>query len=515
MKTKLAIAFVVVSHLFSTVSPAQDKPKADAAAGEPTTILMDGDEDLIDAIRIIARQASITISVDPTLTDAVKGPDGQPLPGRKLGAPLRLEKITPAQALEEVVGLYGLEMIPNPKTGVTRIMKKDLTRQEPLITKVYQMKYASPTNMVAILTATISTRGKTLADTRTGQILVVATEKEMKDVDSVMEKFDTPTKQVLIEARIMETSRNPSTVKGIDWSGTVAGQKFGFGNGLTTGTTTTTRPGAPVTQVLNFGPNSITNVFRSVADEVTSSTTTFGNGGISADTLRGFSPGVAFLNADGVSGVLSFLNTDSDTEVVATPRAVVSDNQTAKLGVTKSIPVYEITPGSANTPPGSKVTYKEVGTSLEVTPRIAGANVSMKISPEASDVAGKDSQTINGQLQTANIFIVRKIDTQVMIPSGNTLVMGGLMSDSTVKGNTKVPVLGDLPGIGLAFRHESKARSKANLLIFITPTIVAEADFTPAASDFMKNKFIEKPDMEESAWDSGKPKQWGKKKNLE
>ena len=74
-----------------------------------------------------------------------------------------------------------------------------------------------------------------------------------------------------------------------------------------------------------------------------------------------------------------------------------------------------------------------------------------------------------------------------MIPSGNTLVMGGMISDQVNLGNTKVPVLGDIPVLGYLFRSDSKNRLKQNLLIFITPTIVQDADFQPTKTDFLKN----------------------------
>ena len=99
----------------------------------------------------------------------------------------------------------------------------------------------------------------------------------------------------------------------------------------------------------------------------------------------------------------------------------------------------------------------------------------------------------------------------MLIPSGNTLVMGGLVSDGTSKGYSKVPVLGDMPGIGLAFRHESKSRSQRNLLIFITPTIVADTDYQAASTTFLKTKLETSEEPEWSAWDSGKPRDWSKK----
>jgi len=99
-----------------------------------------------------------------------------------------------------------------------------------------------------------------------------------------------------------------------------------------------------------------------------------------------------------------------------------------------------------------------------------------------------------------------------MIPSGNTLVMGGLISDTKTKGYIKVPLLGDIPFVGMAFRHESKSRNKQNLLIFITPTIVEDEAFhvTSSGSDFLKTQNTESPEQRENDWDSAKPHDWSK-----
>ena len=86
--------------------------------------------------------------------------------------------------------------------------------------------------------------------------------------------------------------------------------------------------------------------------------------------------------------------------------------------------------------------------------------------------------------------------------------MGGLATDNKTKEYTKVPILGDLPGLGLLFRKESKIRRKRNLIIFITPTIVADGDFRPAASDFLSIPKVKSSDEEASALDSGKPYDW-------
>jgi general secretion pathway protein D len=239
--------------------------------------------------------------------------------------------------------------------------------------------------------------------------------------------------------------------------------------------------------------------------------TTIGNGGISANTLAGFSPATAFLNADGVHAVLSFLNTENDTEVVATPRAVTADNQMATLSVTRAYPIFQVTPGSANVAAGAQVQYTNLGTILKVTPRItANSNIALRVVPEVSNIDSKDQQIINGAVNQANVYAIRRMEAEVVVPSGNTLVMGGLISDSSSKTYNKVPVLGDLPGFGLLFRHDAKTRNKVNLLIFVTPTIIQDTDFQMTQTTFLKSPLPDRPDKDESAWDSGKPYDWNK-----
>jgi general secretion pathway protein D len=234
------------------------------------------------------------------------------------------------------------------------------------------------------------------------------------------------------------------------------------------------------------------------------------------DTAKGFNPATAFLDADGVSAVLSFLNKDTDTEVVATPRAVTLDNQMATLSVTRAFPIFQVTPGSANSPAGATVTYTNLGAILYVTPRIAADNnVSLKVIPEVSNIDGVDRQILNGTANTANIYAIRRIETSVMIPSGSTLVMGGMVNDTRTKSFTKVPILGDIPFVGLAFRKEEKTRNKQNLLIFVTPTIVDDGDYQASTGGrvFLQSRPQESPEPKETAWDSGKPHDWTKPAN--
>ena len=468
---------------------------------------------LTDVVSTLARQANINFQFDPKVTGGV-GADGKPMPQPIVS--IRWENVTALQALEALLNNHNLVLVQDQKTKIARITPRDPAAPEPLVTRVIQLKYAATTNMVTIIQPTLSPRGKVLGDARSSQLVVLATEKEMEGVDALLAQLDVAPKQVLIEAHLMETSRNPKTVKGIDWSGTLAAQNISFGNGKTTGTTDTIIPGLPssTTTTLPSG-RTITTASTAPSSTITKLTTLLGDGGIGLNTAKGFHPATAFLNADGLHAVLSFLNSDSDTEVVATPRAVTLDNQTARLEVTRAFPIFKITPGSSQTPAGSEITYTNLGTILTVTPRIsANSNIALKVVPEVSNIDSVDKQLSNGQAQTANVYAIRRIETQVVIPSGHTLVMGGLISDSSSKIRTKIPILGDLPVVGLAFRHDNKSRLKSNLLIFITPTIVNDEDFQPAPSQFLKTKAVEKVDKEESAlesaWNSGKPYDWTK-----
>lgn len=485
-----------------------------AGAGDDLIpLIVIDDVPLLDAVKNLARQAGVNFQFDPRATAMTNQPS----------VTVRFENVTAPDALDAVLENYGLALKHDPKTRISRITLKDAKAEEPLVSQVIQLKYSSPSNMMTLLKSILKPPlSQVLSDPRTSQILVVATEKEMANVLEIIPKLDTPTKQVLIEAQLWETSQSPHSVKGVDWSGTLNAQQVTFGNGKTTGTITEHRNAqnsltAPGTTATDAAGRPVQQSQSSQSSSLGSLdsllNTAVGGGGLGLSTAKGFSPSTAFLNADGLSAVVGFLNTDNDTELVATPRAVTLDNQKASLSVIKMYPVYTVTPGSANSPAGSSISYSNAGVILNVTPRIsANSNISLLVAPEASDLGDPDKQVINGQNYTANTYVVRRVETQVMIHSGYTLVMGGLMKDSTTKSYTKVPVLGDLPGVGLLFRQDKKGRDKSNLLIFVTPTIIEEGDLQlNPPSTFLKTEFKPLiPDKPVSAWDSGQPYDWTK-----
>ncbi|MCF7669717.1 MAG: hypothetical protein K9N48_08085 [Verrucomicrobia bacterium] len=491
----------------------------------PESLLVLSDAPIMDAIRLLARQADMNIQFDPQLTRTTNGPSVF----EQTKVSVRFENVTPDQALTALLDNHGLMVEIDPRTKISKIT--NASKREPLKTHVIRLGYASPTNIVEILNPTLTDdRSQIIPDLRSSKIIVVSTDREYAAVTNLLSELDAPTRQVLIEARLLETSHNPKSIKGVDWSGTLEGQRLTFGNGMISGSSTTMRPGEETTTVL---PSGRTITTREDSSTMTSFTSSFGGSsggegggdggqtggsqvfsplGASWNTLSGFTPSIGFLNADGLNAVLSFLNQDSETRVISTPRTVTLDNQPAELSVTRAYPIFEITPGAANVPGGSQVNYTNLGTILEVTPRISGTNkIALKVTPEVSNIDGKDQQTIQGQLNVANIYAIRRIDTHVLIPSGNTLVMGGLISDTKTEGYKKVPVLGDLPLFGRLFRHDTKERIKQNLLIFVTPTIIEDTDFQQLPSSrFLESEYRYDSEELPSPWDRGKPFDWSK-----
>jgi type II secretory pathway component GspD/PulD (secretin) len=473
------------------------------------------------AIENLARQANINYLLDPKIAYGQPDQNGQIKPEPTLS--IRWENITAEHALTALLDNYGLQMVSDAKTKIVRITTKDPTAPPPIVTRVIQLKYTSVSNMMEAATSSLSDkRSRVVGDTRTSQIIVVATEPEQAAVDSLVTQLDRPTRQVLIETRLVEINSTPTSSKGIDWSGTLQAQNISFGNGNVSGSSTVTTPGAGGTGSTPGGGYGT----GGGSSTVSTYSTTVGGGGLALSTKQGLMPNVGFLNADGLHAVLSFINSSADAQIVSTPRVVTLDNETADIEVTRGYPVFNVSSGSANNAGGSSVSYTNVGTKLHVTPRIsANDNIWLKVIPEVSSFAGNVSQSVGGgtgaggastsQVLSAPTFDFRVITTQVIIPNTATLVMGGLVLDNPVSTATKVPVLGDIPYLGAAFRSEIKTSDKKSLVIFITPTIVKDGDFQIHPNNFLASQ----PDAKrptlmdaDSAWNSTHPYDWSNPK---
>jgi len=487
---------------------------------------------LPDAIRSLAREAHLNIQFDSKLENQV-----DPVTHAPIVAPIIKEKwenITTMQAMQALLDKYGWQMKRNPNTSIVTIGTRETNVVEPQVMKVILLGYSDPTNIVAEVSKALPELVTIIPDLRTHQVIVRTTEREMPAVEKLISQLDSATGQILIEAKIIETTKDISTQKGIDWTGTTAAQHVSFGNGLTGGTTTqntqsgngtgatTTAPGGrtstgnPLTSIVNNSSSYVTTTLGSTAQA----------GGFSVNTAKGINPATAFLNADGVSAILSFLNSDADTKSIAFPRTVSLDGRKTSLSVVQNVPIFEQQQGApiagaangiATVMPNYEkkvgdTVLNEVGIKLSVTPRIAGvSNVLITVQPEISSVDTKiATSTLNGQVNTSPIFDRRTITTEASVPTGYTLVLGGLDSDVMAKTYTKVPGLGDLPGLGSLFRSNTKDHTRDTILIFVTPTIIQQSDFQPTTTDFLRSKNEAMPSSQDSTWDRGAPYDWTK-----
>jgi type II secretory pathway component GspD/PulD (secretin) len=480
-----------------TNTPATDAAAVTNATAQATgtnaaviTLITMDDVPLTDAIKNLARQAGLNYILDPKVTFGQVGPDGKtPLPQPSVS--IRWENVTAEQALTALLGTYNLQLVEDPKSKIARITIRDPAAPDPLVTKIIQLKFASPTNIMSAIQNTLTDkRSKVVPDVRTSQLVVLATEKELVDVDELVARLDTQTRQVLIESRLLETSINPSTVKGIDWAGTLAAQHVTFGNNLQL---------KPVPQDSVQPP--LSDLFSRLI--------------MSPSAGSFFAPPMTFLNADGVSALLSFLNTYAETKVISAPRTVTLDNELATIEVGTMYPIVNVTPGTVQVSGGSQISYSNLTVRLDVTPRISANNyINLKVSPRILRLGDLVRSTVANQVNLINSFQKRELVTSVLIPSGNTLVMGGLIEDNVHNENSKVPILGDIPGLGLLFRHDFKNRTKSNLIVFLTPTIIQDEDFQPTKTDFLKTPVPVHDSIEPDwgSWDSGKPHDWSKPK---
>lgn len=452
----------------AATEPTDDSAKAPAPVGIPQ--IKFSDVPITTAIENLARLANINYMLDPKI--GYGQPDANGVIKTEPVLSIRWENITAENALLALLDNYNLQLVHDKRTGIDRITVKDPAAPPPLFTKVVQLKYTGVSNMMEAAQSVLTDkRSKVLADSRTSQIIVVATDPEQTAIETLVAQLDKPTRQVLIETRLVQIATNPRTQKGVNWKNTLEANRITFGNTLT--------------------------------------------GGIRYTTTGGFTPDVGYLSADGLNVVLSFLNSTEDAQIMSTPRVVTLDNEQAKIDVTKTYPIFNVQAGTQNTAGGSSVTYSNVGTVLTVTPRISANDyIWLKVIPEVSNFAGDKSQAVAGldgsgsTVLTAPTFATRKVETQVLIPNSNTLVLGGLVQDSPYQTTTKVPIMGDIPGLGFLFKSSDKGTSKDNLLIFITPTIVKDTDFQASTSgEFLKSKPIAMKDPlnPKTAWDGPVP----------
>jgi general secretion pathway protein D len=309
------------------------------------------------------------------------------------------------------------------------------------------------------------------ADPQNNALVITAPPKIMRAIMGIVDKLDIRRRQVLVEALIVEVNSTKTAELGVNWA------EFTQGNGT-----------VPAASFVNpVGGSSIVDLAGNVA--------AIQSGSTSATLPTGTTIALGRLAAGGLNfaAMVRAIRNDTDTNVIATPSTMTMDNQEAEIKVAQEIPF--ITGSFTNTGAGGGVNgvnpfqtvqRQEVGTILKVTPTIAaeGNSVVMKISIESSSVGAKVS-TVD---ITTN---KRTITTNVLIEDGGIVVLGGLIQNQSDKGESRVPFLGSIPLIGLAFKTRTGGSTKNNLMIFIRPKILRDDAQAAYQTDSKYNYMID------------------------
>jgi type IV pilus secretin PilQ/predicted competence protein len=438
----------------ATTSPGPVEPDSVADNGGVGVREFQGD-DVGAVLRLLARQAKINMVVSEAVAGTVT---------------MRLEDVTALQAVSIIVKAKGLFL---DKIDNVYYIKTAAERgAEPTESDSYQFSYARAKDTAPLIAAQLSSKDAPQVDERTNTIFYRETRANIDKIKQLLAQVDKPTKQVMIEARLVEVNANPKQSYGINWAGVVGSatspQTLRFG-GSTPGSFGIVPQTNPTTGV-------VTNTIQPTALPAVVTT----NGHLSPtdflfnSALGAIGSQFAILSAPQMSATVTALNEDSDAEFLANPRVVTADNQQAKIEITRSQPVPQL---NFNEQTATAVfggfQDKKFGNTLVVRPSVNKDNfITLSVKPEISNKVGDATFTFAGATVASPVIDTRTLDSNVLIKSGDTLAIGGLLQDEQTKSRTKVPVLGDIPIIGYAFQSRTNERVKRNLLVFVTPSII-------------------------------------------
>jgi type IV pilus secretin PilQ/predicted competence protein len=449
--------------------------------------LNDFQGDPIDLVlRTLARQAKMNIVV----SDKVAQSGGT--------VNMRIEDKSPRDAIEIIVESKGLVM-DQGKNGVYFIKTTEEKSKEPTESGSFTLSYATAEKVVPLLKTQLQSGVEPQFDQRTNTLFFRENRSNLEKILLFLTSIDRPTQQVMIEARLVEVTANPQQSYGINWGGVVGSastpQTFRYG-GSSLGTTTVANAQSVTTSVVGGVPSTTTTPLLNAAGlpiqgaqigslpaaVVNSATGTLApqdfltNGATKGGFGDALGSQFAILSIPSMSATLRLLNEDADTQFLAHPRVVTSNNMKATIKIIRQQPVPQLNFNEQTAQAVfSGFQDKEFGNTLTVTPSINKDDfITMSVQPVISNKVADATFTFSGATVTSPIIDTRTLDSNVLIKSGDTLAIGGLLQDEQTKTTTKVPILGDIPIIGYAFQERLNSRTKRNLLVFVTPTIIKQ-----------------------------------------
>jgi general secretion pathway protein D len=374
---------------------------------------------------------------------------------------------TPAAGNVNIIYLRNAEATKVAET-LRRILAGDGSSSQPAAPSPSQATAALGGGRPAAAPAPAADQGPSMiqADAASNALIITAPEAVFNNLKAVVEKLDVRRAQVLVEALIVELSAEKATEFGIQWfdaSGTPKNNgdpKF-FGGFANSG-----------------GPSNLATVAANPQNAVK---------GLSLGLVNGT------LTLPGVGTVLNLgvlaraLETNADVNILSTPTLMTLDNEEAKISVGSNVPFstgqYNVT-GTAV--PFETIERRDVGLTLRVKPQISeGGTVRLQIYQEVS----KLRQGAEGDTKATTDK--RSIESMVLVDDGQILVLGGLIEDTLQEVQDKIPLLGDIPGLGNFFRYNTRRHGKTNLMVFLRPLVVrdskAAANVTHPRYDHIRN----------------------------
>ncbi len=384
---------------------------------------------------------------------------------------LRLKDVPWDQALDIVLQSKGLDMRKNgnvimvaPRDEIAAKEKLDLESRaqiseiEPLRTETFQLNYQKAEALHRLLAdekqRVLSKRGSVVVDERTNKVFVQDTSARLEEVRKIIAQVDVPVRQVLIEARIVEAddrfSRNLGVRLGFNRVNASVG---GAGRATVSGSLQGVHDLTALPGAIGAGSTALAN-------------TNFVN--LPASNISGVNPSTfaislfnssltRFLNLE-----LSALEADQRGKVVSSPRVLTADQGKAIIEQGTELPYQQATSSGA-----TSIQFRKANLKLEVTPQIT---------PEGSVILAVEvNRDAVGQLTPSGYAIdTRRVQTQVLVENGGTVVIGGIYEQFERNNVNKVPLLGDIPVLGNAFKNTSRTNDRTELLVFLTPRVVTD-----------------------------------------
>ena len=295
-----------------------------------------------------------------------------------------------------------------------------------------------------------STGGFVQADPATNSLIITAPDPLYRQMRSVIDQLDSRRAQVYIESMIVEVTADNNGEFGFQWQGIHDGRAGLVGTNL---------PAGSVPGILDLAAKYATNTLTSIGN------------GLNIGVIKDIGGGIS------LAALAHALQVQSKTNIMSTPNLVTLDNEEAKIVVGDNVPFitgqFSTTGSSAGANPFQTIERKDVGLTLRIKPQIGeGGTVRMTIFQESSDVKDQAKGTDNAGPTTSK----RSIESTVVVDDGQIIVLGGLIQDRFTNNVSKVPLLGDIPVVGHLFRSESRSKARTNLMVFIRPTVMRDAD---------------------------------------